>query len=123
MERAPDGAVANVQRGSDAVSMVLSKKPFTADKDLNKFEGSFDAGRLKGRTILNPLYMKVGSAYKLKFPSDFYEEEYYLIKDYFPGSISTDSKESDLRKKFVLIPVPDEFTRKNERLYRFKLWR
>lgn len=124
IDTARDVPIDEVNR-SDAVSVVLAKDAsfFLCDCDMTAFERSFIDKKLKGKMILNPLYMKVGEDYVLRFPSDYYEEEYYLIKDFFPAKVKADAGEEALKKDLVMISAPDNFIKKNERIHRFKLWR
>ena len=110
---------------SDSISIVLARDGsfFNCDCGLKTFESSFADKKLKGATILNPLYMKVGGDYVLRFPSDYYEEEYYLIKEFFPKKVSVNAGIEALKKDFIMIPAPENFMKKNERIHRFKLWR
>lgn len=88
-----------------------------------KYPGYFGLSREFGQYILNPLYRKRGGKYVRVFPAERYEEEYCLIKDFFPESIDPNIPEEELKRKLVLIPVPANYKKDNEQLNYFRLWR
>lgn len=110
---------------SDSISMVLTRN----SGYLGKYDGYFTFRRTakesgkKSQIILNPLYMKVGREYVRRFPSDFYEEEYYLIKEFFPEAVDAGIIPDGLLRKLIFIEVPVNYKKEGERLYRFRIWR
>jgi hypothetical protein len=67
--------------------------------------------------------MKIGSIFVRRPPSNFYEKEYYLIKEFFPEKVPANLSENALKKKLILIPAPINFMKKGERWFRVRLWR
>jgi SAM-dependent methyltransferase len=104
---------------SDAIAFVGSRD----GKYFKKYEGYFDMLREFGRYILNPLYRKRRGKYVRVFPAQRYEEEYYLIGDFFPGSVDPRLPEEELKRKLVLIPVPVNYMKAKEQLNYVRLWR
>jgi SAM-dependent methyltransferase len=106
---------------SDAISMVITKE----SRYLKTYESYISIKPIPTSedVILNPLFMKVGVNYVRRFPSDFYEEEYPLIKEFFPETIGVNTSIDELKRKLIMIPVPKNYLKKGERLYRFRLWR
>lgn len=106
---------------SDAVAIFLSRSA-RFFKSYGSFT-SLDASTVRVNEIINPIYMKAGGEYEFRFPSDFYEEEYKHIREYLPARVPAALSSDELRKQLILIDTPRNFMKKNERLYRFKLWR
>jgi SAM-dependent methyltransferase len=114
---------------SDAISMVAVH----GQDYLTKYPGYFDFSGISLRTdgsayegekiILNPIYRKRKGKYALVFPAPRYEEEYYLIKDYFPGTVDPNTPEETLKRKMILIPAPENYMKKGEQLNYLRLWR
>ena len=105
---------------SDAIAFVGSRDK----RYFKKYPGYFDSSfREFGRYILNPLYRKRRGKYVRVFPAERYEEEYYLIKDFFPEIVDPNIPEGELKRKLVLIPVPANYKKDNEQLNYFRLWR
>lgn len=102
---------------SDAITMIA-----TQDKGfLRKYEHFFDMEKAlrsqqQEESILNPIYRRSKGRYKIMFPSDFYENEYYMIKDIFPHTIGIDTPMDELKRKLVFIPVPGNFKKEGEQL-------
>ena len=105
---------------SDAIAMVGSRSGDHFREYPDYF--SLNSG-LPGKYILNPLYRKRKGKYVRVFPCSRYEEEYYLIKDYFPETMDPGTPEEDLKRKLILIPVPENYMKKGEQLNYLRLWR
>ncbi len=100
---------------------------FVASADRGYFGAYESYFELKGgidgeKFILNPLYRKRADKYVRVFPSDFYEEEYAKIKNYLPEDVDPKLPEEELKRKLILIPVPDNYKRENEQTS-IHLWR
>lgn len=106
---------------SDSISMVATRDKSILRKHENIFEliPKYTENEV---TILNPLYRRSRGKYARKFPSGFYEEEYYLIKDFFPERIDQDAPMDELKKKLIFIPVPVNYKKEGEQLS-IRLWR
>jgi SAM-dependent methyltransferase len=113
------GDTADEVNKSDAIAFVGSRDK----KYFKKYASYFDLPREFGKYILNPLYRKRRGKYVRVFPAQRYEEEYYLIKDFFPGSVDPGHSEEELKRKLLLIPVPENYKKDNEQLNYFRLWR
>ena len=113
-----DSLMAEVN-ASDAIAFVG-----TRDAKYSKtYPDYFSLRREFGKYILNPLYRKRKGKYMRVFPADRYEEEYYLIKDFFPEIVDPQLKEEELKRKLVLIPVPGNYMKAGEQLNYVRLWR
>lgn len=104
---------------SDAIAFVGSRDK----KYFRKYGSYFELSREFGKYILNPLYRKREGKYVRVFPAERYEEEYYLIKDFFPESVEPGLPTEELKRKLIMIPVPDNYIRGGEQLNYFRLWR
>ncbi len=104
---------------SEAIAFVGSRD----GRYFKKYGSYFDLPREFGKYILNPLYRKRRGKYVRVFPAERYEEEYSLIKDFFPSSVDPLLPEEDLKRKLVLIPVPENYMKDNEQLNYIRLWR
>lgn len=109
---------------SDAISLVLSKNKEYFTQYETYFSAMPNALVASGdeKFIVNPLYRKQKSKYVRVFPASRYEEEYYLIKDFFPVSVDANISETELKKKLVMIPVPKNYTTGKEQM-KYHLWR
>jgi ubiquinone/menaquinone biosynthesis C-methylase UbiE len=105
---------------SDAISMIGSRSSHYFREYPSYFDASFSR---HSRFILDPLYRKRKGKYVRVFPCNRYEEEYYLIKDYFPEMIDPDTPEEELKRKLILIPVPENYMKKGKQLNYLRLWR
>jgi SAM-dependent methyltransferase len=109
---------------SDAISLLLSKEKTYFTQYEPFFSAMPNALTASGdeKFILNPLYRKRKDKYVRVFPASRYEEEYYLIKDFFPVSVDVSTSDVELKKKLIMIPVPKNYTTGKEQM-RFHLWR
>jgi SAM-dependent methyltransferase len=106
---------------SDSISMAATRNDSLLKKYGNLFElaPKYTENEI---AMLNPLYRRSRGSFIRKFPSEFYEEEYYLIKDFFPGRIDPNLPMDELRKKLIIIPLPKNYKKEGEQLS-IRLWR
>jgi SAM-dependent methyltransferase len=108
-------------KDAEAISIVLTK-----DHAFFKKYPPYDVlsnVKAPDKIMLNPIFMRVGDEYLLRFPSERYEVEYWMAKDIFPAKVKAGASEKELRERFIFIPAPENYMNKGERLYRFRLWR
>jgi SAM-dependent methyltransferase len=106
-------------KASDAIAFIVSRNAGI----FRKYESYFALSTDLRRYILNPLYRKRKGKYVRVFPAARYEEEYYLIGDFFPETVDPCLPDEELKRKLVLIPVPENYMKKNEQLNYVRLWR
>jgi SAM-dependent methyltransferase len=114
-----------IVNSSDAISMVFSRDRKYFSKYGEYFTSMPNPMRVVSneKFILNPLYRKRKGKYVRVFPAARYEEEYYLIGDFFPETVDPGLPDEELKRRLVLIPVPENYMKKNEQLNYVRFWR